>query len=61
MSLPSLGEPAVHELLGNPDMHLKNNGLRYEKPASGMLRGEPRRFFWGTIAVFYAPFRFQKN
>jgi len=38
MSLPSLGEPAVHELLrrvavnellGNPDMHLKNIGLRY--------------------------------
>lgn len=35
---PSLGEPAVHELLrrilvndllGNPDMHLKNIGLRY--------------------------------
>jgi serine/threonine-protein kinase HipA len=38
MSLSSLGEPAVHELLrrvavnellGNPDMHLKNIGLRY--------------------------------
>lgn len=38
MTLPSLGEPAVHELLrrmavnellGNPDMHLKNLGLRY--------------------------------
>ncbi|VTU25946.1 type II toxin-antitoxin system HipA family toxin [Variovorax sp. RA8] len=38
MSEPSLGEPAVHELLrrlmvnellGNPDMHLKNMGLRY--------------------------------
>ena len=38
MSLPGLGEPAVHELLrrvavnellGNPDMHLKNIGLRY--------------------------------
>jgi len=38
MALPSLGESAVHELLrrilvnewlGNPDMHLKNIGLRY--------------------------------
>lgn len=38
MAVPSLGEPAVHELLrrilvndmmGNPDMHLKNIGLRY--------------------------------
>lgn len=38
LSLPSLGEPAVHELLrrimvnemlGNPDMHLKNIGLWY--------------------------------
>lgn len=38
MALPSLGEPAVHallrrlavnELLGNPDMHLKNIGLIY--------------------------------
>lgn len=38
MDTPSLGEPAVHELLrrilvndlmGNPDMHLKNIGLRY--------------------------------
>lgn len=38
MAIPSLGEPAVHELLrrilvsdlmGNPDMHLKNVGLRY--------------------------------
>lgn len=38
MAAPSLGEPAVHELLrrilvnellGNPDMHLKNIGLRY--------------------------------
>jgi serine/threonine-protein kinase HipA len=38
MAIPSLGEPAVHELLrrilvsdlmGNPDMHLKNIGLRY--------------------------------
>ncbi len=38
MATPSLGEPAVHELLrrllvnellGNPDMHLKNIGLRY--------------------------------
>ncbi|WP_076997862.1 type II toxin-antitoxin system HipA family toxin [Variovorax sp. KK3] len=38
MSTPNLGEPAVHELLrrlmvnellGNPDMHLKNIGLRY--------------------------------
>jgi serine/threonine-protein kinase HipA len=38
LSFPSLGEPAVHELLrrlminellGNPDMHLKNMGLRY--------------------------------
>ncbi|MES2887669.1 MAG: type II toxin-antitoxin system HipA family toxin, partial [Pseudomonadota bacterium] len=38
MTLPSLGERAVHELLrrmavnellGNPDMHLKNIGLRY--------------------------------
>ena len=38
MSFDSMGEPAVHELLrrlvvnellGNPDMHLKNMGLRY--------------------------------
>jgi serine/threonine-protein kinase HipA len=38
MAIPSLGEAAVHELLrrilvsdlmGNPDMHLKNIGLRY--------------------------------
>lgn len=38
LTQPSLGEPAVHELLrrilvsemlGNPDMHLKNLGLRY--------------------------------
>ncbi len=38
LATPSLGEPAVHELLrriwvndlmGNPDMHLKNIGLRY--------------------------------
>lgn len=38
MALPTLGEPAVHELLrrilvsemlGNADMHLKNMGLRY--------------------------------
>jgi serine/threonine-protein kinase HipA len=38
LQFPSLGEPAVHELLrrilvnemlGNPDMHLKNIGLRY--------------------------------
>jgi serine/threonine-protein kinase HipA len=38
MATPTLGEPAVHELLrrilvsdlmGNPDMHLKNIGLRY--------------------------------
>lgn len=38
LDLPGLGEPAVHELLrrmmvnellGNPDMHLKNMGLRY--------------------------------
>jgi len=38
MATPSLGEPAVHELLrrilvndlmGNPDMHLKNIGIRY--------------------------------
>jgi serine/threonine-protein kinase HipA len=38
LSIPELGEPAVHELLrrlvvnemlGNPDMHLKNLGLRY--------------------------------
>lgn len=38
LSAPSMGEPAVHELLrrllvnellGNPDMHLKNIGLRY--------------------------------
>lgn len=41
MTVPSLGEPAVHELLrrilvsdlmGNPDMHLKNIGLRYTDP-----------------------------
>ena len=38
LNIPELGEPAVHELLrrlvvnemlGNPDMHLKNLGLRY--------------------------------
>ncbi len=41
MATPSLGEPAVHELLrrilvsdlmGNPDMHLKNIGVRYVTP-----------------------------
>ena len=41
MSVPSLGEDAVHELLrrilindllGNPDMHLKNIGVRYTNP-----------------------------
>ncbi len=46
MSLPSLGEPAVHELLrrllvnellGNPDMHLKNIGLRYLDGRTPML------------------------
>jgi serine/threonine-protein kinase HipA len=46
MSLPGLGEPAVHELLrrmavnellGNPDMHLKNIGLRYPDGATPEL------------------------
>ncbi|WAC71509.1 type II toxin-antitoxin system HipA family toxin [Roseateles sp. SL47] len=41
MATPSLGEAAVHELLrrilvsdlmGNPDMHLKNIGIRYTDP-----------------------------
>ncbi|ALV07021.1 type II toxin-antitoxin system HipA family toxin [Roseateles depolymerans] len=41
MTVPSLGEAAVHELLrrilvsdlmGNPDMHLKNIGVRYTDP-----------------------------
>ncbi|MDB5894873.1 MAG: phosphatidylinositol kinase [Rhodoferax sp.] len=46
MALPSLGEPAVHELLrrlavnellGNPDMHLKNLGLIYPDGATPAL------------------------
>ena len=46
MTFPSLGEPAVHELLrrmainellGNPDMHLKNIGLHYPDGATPRL------------------------
>jgi serine/threonine-protein kinase HipA len=46
MALPSLGEPAVHELLrrlavnellGNPDMHLKNIGLIYRDGQTAAL------------------------
>ncbi|CAN5485546.1 hypothetical protein BH09PSE5_BH09PSE5_37490 [soil metagenome] len=48
LSLPTLGEPAVHELLrrivvnellGNPDMHLKNIGLRYPDGRTPELPG----------------------